>query len=124
MLTIRLQRTGRTNRPEYRLVLIEKRSAAKSAAKEVLGSFNPRSKKLTITNQDRLNYWAIDQKIPLSPSANNLLVSQNIIQGAKVKSFSVPKKEQPKEEPKAEAPAPAAEETPAAEAPQEEVKAE
>lgn len=127
MLTIRLQRTGRTNRPEFRLVLIEKRSASKSAAKEVLGSYNPRTKKLSIVDQDRLNHWVTQIKVPLSPSANNLLVSQKIIEGTMVKSFSVPKKvvvEEKKEEPQAEAPTVATEEATVEVATEEETKAE
>lgn len=96
MLIIRLQRTGRTNSPEFRLVLMEKLSSPKSSAKEIFGSFNPRTKKLTVSAPERLQYWAVEQHIPMSPTVNNLLVTNGLISGAKVKSFTLPpKKEAP-----------------------------
>lgn len=96
MLIIRLQRTGRKNSPEFRLVLMEKLSSPKSSAKEIFGSFNPRTKKLAVSAPERLRYWAVEQHIPMSPTVTNLLITNGLIAGAKVKSFTLPpKKEAP-----------------------------
>lgn len=107
MLTIRLQRTGKRNRPDFRVILAEKTAASQKKFQEVLGSYNPRTKELVIRNNDRLQYW-IGQHVVLSPTVHNLFVTKSVIQGPKVKSFSVPKKEVKTEESgpaKAEVPA-------------------
>jgi small subunit ribosomal protein S16 len=106
MLTIRLQRTGKKNAADFRIVLAEKASAVSKKFVEVLGSYNPRRKDFKI-NEDRLKYW-IGQRAELSPTVHNLLVSKNLVEGKKVKAFSIPKKAEeakPAEEKPAEAPA-------------------
>ncbi len=108
MLTIRLQRAGKKNKPEYRLVLAEKTSASQKKFTEILGAYNPHTKVLQIRNQDRINYWVNEQHVALSATANNLLVSKEIIKGTKSKAFTIPKKEvvaeeQPAAESKTEA---------------------
>lgn len=123
MLTIRLQRAGKKNRPEYRLVLAEKTAASQKKFVEVLGSYNPHSKALALKNEERLQYW-IGQHVEVSPTVHNLLVTKQVISGNKVKAFALPKKETPAEEAPAEATAeatdaPTAEETAAPEAPAE-----
>ncbi|KKT82837.1 MAG: hypothetical protein UW81_C0034G0007, partial [Candidatus Giovannonibacteria bacterium GW2011_GWC2_44_9] len=46
MLIIRMQRVGRKNIPSFRMVITEKKRAPKSGAYlEVLGSYNPQTKK-------------------------------------------------------------------------------
>lgn len=112
MLTIRLQRSGKKNRSEFRIVLAEKESAASKKFTEILGSYNPRTKDFKI-KQDRLQYW-IAQHVTLSPTAHNLLVNQKLLDAAKVKAFSIPKKEPVAETPAAQA-SEAASETPAVE---------
>lgn len=119
MLTIRLQRAGKKNKADFRLVLAKKTSAAQKQVVEILGNYNPHSKVLSIRNQDRLNYWVKEQHAGISATAQNLLISQKLIDGTKVKSFSIPKKEVAAEA-VPEASAPAAE-TPATETPASEV---
>lgn len=111
MLTIRFQRTGKRNRAEFRVVVAPKTAAAQKKFTEILGNYNPRTKELVVKNQERLNYW-LSQKIEISASVQNLFVTKNLLEGSKVKAFTLPKKEAPKVE---EAPAAPAEETPAAE---------
>ena len=118
MLKIRLQRTGRTNAPSYRVVVTEHTNGPKSGrANEVLGSYNPKTKE-RVLNEDRIKHW-LSKGAQASGTMHNMLISAGIISGKKVNVL--PKKTVPKkEEPVAEAPAPAAEtpaETPA-EAPQ------
>ena len=58
MLVIRLRRAGSKNRPFYRIVVTESRSAREGRFVEVLGHYNPRTQpeKLEI-DRDRLTHW-------------------------------------------------------------------
>lgn len=119
MLTIRLQRAGKKNKPEYRIVLADKTAASQKKFTEVMGAYNPHTKALTIRNQERLDYWINEQHVELSATVRNLLVTKEIIKGDKTKAFTIPKKEVVAEEAAPEAPAAEtapAEEVPAAEA--------
>ncbi len=115
MLKIRLQRTGRTNDPSYRVVVTEHTNGPKSGrAREVLGSYNPKSKQ-RILKEDRLKYW-LSVGAQASGTMHNMLVSAGIVQGKKINVL--PKKTVAKVEETAQAaPAPAA--APVAEAPAE-----
>jgi ribosomal protein S16 len=108
MLTIRLQRSGKKNKPEYRVVLADKTAAAQKKFTEILGAYNPHTKNLTIRRQERLTYWMDEQHVPLSATVQNLFVTKDIIKGNKTKAFTIPKKEVVAEE----APAAASAETP------------
>lgn len=121
MLMIRLQRAGKKNKPEYRVILAEKAAAVNKKFIEILGNYNPHSKTLQVRDQERLTYW-LEQRVAMSPTVHNLFVSQNIITEKKTKSFSIPKKPV---EAVAETPAPTAEAAPAetAEAPAPEAEA-
>jgi len=109
MLTIRLQRTGKKNAADYRIVVAEKTAHVSKKFHEVLGSYNPRKKFFQI-KEDRLKYW-ISQHVTASPTVHNLLVTKGLMDGAKVKAFSTPKKAE--EAKPAETSAAAAVETPA-----------
>ncbi len=135
MLTIRLQRGGKRNTAQYKVVLAKKTAANQKQFVEIMGAYNPHTKELTIRNQERLNYWINEQHVELSETVHNLFVTKDIIKDKKVKAFTVPKKEVVPEEapaaPEAEAPAtesPAveapAEPTPSEEAPKEEAPVE
>lgn len=122
MLTIRFQRTGKRNRPEFRVVVAPKTAAAQKKFTEILGNYNPRTKELVIKNQERLQYW-LSQRLQISPSVQNLFVSKQLVEGAKVKAFALPKKAAapetapaaPAAAPAEAAPAPEAEAAPAQE---------
>jgi len=81
MLKIRLQRTGRTNEQQFRLVLTEKTSAAKKKAIEILGHYDPKNKTKSF-KKERIEHWL---KMGAQPSdtAFNLLHSENIVEGQK-----------------------------------------
>jgi small subunit ribosomal protein S16 len=104
MLTIRLQRTGKKNQADFRIVLAEKEAPVKKKFQEVLGSYNPRRKTFQV-KEERIKYW-LGNRVEMSPTVHNLFVTKGLLEASKVKAFSVPKK--------AEAPQGAA---PAAEAP-------
>jgi small subunit ribosomal protein S16 len=58
MLAIRLRRAGSKNRPFYRVVVTESRSAREGRFVEVLGSYNPRTKPETLDiDRERLAHW-------------------------------------------------------------------
>ena len=58
MLAIRLRRAGAKNRPFYRVVVTESRSAREGRFVEVLGSYNPRTKPETLNiDRERLAHW-------------------------------------------------------------------
>ncbi len=105
MLKIRLQRTGRTNDPSYRVVVTEHTNSPKSGrVVENVGSYNPKSKE-RILNGERIKYW-ISKGAKASGTMHNILISAGIIEGKKVNVL--PKKTVPKkEEVVTETPAPA-----------------
>lgn len=102
MLRIRLQRAGKRNTPQYKVVLAQSTAANQKKFVEVLGAYNPHTKELHIRSQERLNYWMNDQHVPLSETVHNLFVTKEIITAPKVKAFTLPKKEAPADEAKIE----------------------
>jgi small subunit ribosomal protein S16 len=87
MLMIRFQRIGRTNDPAFRIVLLEKSRAAKAGSiTEQLGTYNPRSKALTI-DEVRVKEWIAKGAQPTG-SIHNLLITKGIIEGKKINVLS------------------------------------
>ena len=97
MLKIRLQRTGRTNDPSYRVVVTEHTNSPKSGrAVEKLGSYNPKSK-VRVLDAERIKYW-LSKGAKASGTMHNMLISAGIISGKKVNVLpkkTVPKKDLP-----------------------------
>ena len=89
---IRFQRIGRRNDPAFRIVILEKERAAKAGnILELLGTYNPRSKALTL-NAERVKEWIAKGAQPTG-SIHNLLVSKGVIQGKKINVL--PKRRRP-----------------------------
>ena len=58
MLSIRMRRAGSKKRPYYRVVVAEGRDPREGAFKEILGTYNPRTKPATVEiDRERLNHW-------------------------------------------------------------------
>ena len=58
MLAIRLRRAGSKNRPFFRVVVTESKSARDGRFVEVLGYYNPRTNPETLNlKRDRLEHW-------------------------------------------------------------------
>ncbi len=97
MLKIRLQRTGRSNNPSYRVVVTEHTNGPKSGrATEVLGSYNPKSKE-RVLDADRIKHW-LSKGAQASGTMHNMLISAGIISGKKINVLpkkTVPKKDEP-----------------------------
>jgi small subunit ribosomal protein S16 len=76
MLRIRLRRTGRRNRPTYRIVVAEHTAPLSGKVVEQLGHYDPRTKVTGVT-LDRVTYWLSVGARPSNRVAK-LLVSQGV----------------------------------------------
>ena len=90
MLSIRLARTGRRNKPKFKLVVSENSKPPRSRALEILGYYDPHSKTLEV-KEDRVKYW-LGQGSSISSSASNLLVDKGVLEEEKKKSIKLKKK--------------------------------
>lgn len=86
MVKIRLARYGKKKQPSYRLVVSDARKDTLGTYIENLGSYNPTviPKQITI-KADRVKYW-LSVGAQSSPTVHNLLISEGIIEGKKVKA--------------------------------------
>ena len=83
MLKIRFSKVGRKHEPVYRLVLTDKRNAAKSGKfNEILGSYDSRRSDKAEFKGDRVKHW-LSHGAKLSDTAHNLLVKLGVIEGVK-----------------------------------------
>jgi len=83
MLTIRLARTGRRNRAQFQIVLQEHTIAPGGRHIEVLGGYDPHSKKI-ILKEEKIKYW-IGQGAQASDTAYNLFIKNGVLTGEKRK---------------------------------------
>lgn len=65
----------------FRLIISEKSRDPYGRALEILGSYNPHSKELTV-KADRVKHW-LSKGAQMTATVNNLLVGKNIIEGKK-----------------------------------------
>lgn len=104
MIVIRFSRTGRKNKPQFRLVVQEHTAAPTGRHIEIVGSWDPHQKKGVFKNE-RIQYW-LSQGAQASDTVYNLLVSQKVIEGVKravkMKKVEKPAEEAPAEEKKEE----------------------
>lgn len=92
---IRFQRIGRTNDPAFRIAVLEKERAAKAGnIVEIIGTYNPRSKALTL-NEEQAKAWIARGAQP-TDSIHNLLVAKGVVTGRKINAL--PKKTPQKNE--------------------------
>lgn len=84
MLQIKLSRIGKKKKPIYRVIITEKTRDPWGKYLENLGNYNPSTKESTL-KAERINYW-ISQGAQPSPTVHNLLVSQGVIKGEKVRA--------------------------------------
>jgi ribosomal protein S16 len=76
MLKIRFSPTGRKRSPQRRIVVTEHTNPVKSGEVEILGWYDPVSKKCDI-KMDRVNL-RVSQGAQLSPSVAKLIKTQNL----------------------------------------------
>ncbi len=77
MVKIRLKRTGKTNAPHYRLVIIKQRTKRDGASIEDVGHYAPFSKELVL-NKERIEYWL---KVGAKPTetVERMLIKEGLI---------------------------------------------
>lgn len=90
MLKIRLQRIGKVGQAHFRVVLVEHTKKPKGEFQELLGSYNPHEKKMTV-KMDRILYW-ISMGAQPSPTVHNLLVNYKHWDKPKVQSWKPKRK--------------------------------
>jgi len=107
MLTIRFQRTGRTNDPAFRIVVSEHARHPKAGNPlQVVGSYNPKTKH-TVIDAESVKHW-MSKGAQASGTVNNLLITKGIIEGKKVNVLGKRNIKKEKESAKPEATAPVA----------------
>lgn len=106
MLTIRLQRVGRKNDPSFRVILVEKKRAAKTGnVDEVLGNYNARTGAIKL-EAERIK-GLIKNGVTVSDNVHNILINNKVIDGKK-KDVNPKKTVEKAEAPAEEVAAPAA----------------
>ena len=114
MLTIRLQRVGKTKRPTFRLVISENARDTQDRYLELLGTYNPNDKeKGLVLKADRISYW-LGKGAQSSSTVHNLLAKQGLVKGKGAKSVYLSAKRKTKIAEKKKAAAPKVEATLAA----------
>jgi small subunit ribosomal protein S16 len=82
MVTIRLQRVGRRNHAEFRVVVTESARGPKSSNYiEVVGHHNPHTD-TTVIDADKVKAW-IAKGAQVSDTVHNILVTKKVIEGKK-----------------------------------------
>ena len=83
MLMIRFQRIGRANDPAFRIAVLEKERAAQAnAIVEQLGTYNPRTKALTL-DVEAAKAW-LNKGAQPTDSIRNLFIAKGVMEGKKV----------------------------------------
>ncbi len=90
MLQIKLSRIGKKKMPTYRLVILEKGRDPYGNTLEILGNYNPRTKKGEY-KIERIKYW-LEKGAQTTDTVNNLLLANKIIEGKSKKSYTINKK--------------------------------
>lgn len=90
MLMVRLQRIGKRGQAYFRIVVTEHTTKPKGRYLELLGSYDPH-KKILNAKADRIKHW-LSVGAKLSPTVNNLLINNKVIEGEKVKAWTAKKK--------------------------------
>jgi len=101
MIKIRLSRVGRKNQPLFRIVVTPHTAPAKSGFIQVIGIYNPTTKKVEV-DKKIVKEW-IAKGAQLSDTVNNIFVTNKIIKGKSIKTSRKPRKK-PKKIEKGEKP--------------------
>jgi len=111
MLVFRLFRVGKINQPSFKIVVADKRNAAKGGRfVEQVGFYNPVTKE-KVLNKERAQYW-LSQGVQPSATVHNLFIKDGILQGKKIAKHKKSKPAQDGSASGGKAPAPAPAEAP------------
>jgi len=101
MISIRFLRLGKKNHPFYRIVATDKKNPPQGGRfLEVLGFYNPLTKEKKLKSE-RIKYW-LSVGAKASDTVYNLLVSEKIVQGKKIRADKPVKKKKQEESMKKE----------------------
>ncbi|MFH1252990.1 MAG: 30S ribosomal protein S16 [Candidatus Uhrbacteria bacterium] len=100
MLSMRLTKVGKLNRPEFRLIVVDKHKDPWGKAVEILGNRNPRTKENTF-KVERIKYWLSKGAQPTA-TVHNILVDMKLMEGKKQSVTTISKKRAEKITKKAE----------------------
>ncbi|PIZ99017.1 MAG: 30S ribosomal protein S16 [Candidatus Komeilibacteria bacterium CG_4_10_14_0_2_um_filter_37_10] len=101
MLSIRFSRTGKKKQPYYRIIVLDKRKDPWGDYLEMLGNYDPRSKKLDI-KIERVKYW-LSVGAQATNTVFNLLLRNGLVKGKPKKSVKLSEKRKVKISKKKEA---------------------
>lgn len=90
MLRLRLQRRGKRNYATYRIVVADGHAPIKGRFIADVGHYNPHTDEFSV-NKEQVTNW-LGKGVQPSATVHNLLVSHDIIEAPKVKSWSPKKK--------------------------------
>ena len=80
MVKIRLQRVGAKNRPSYRVVVADSRTARSGASIEIVGHYDPLTNPETVViNEEKALYW-LNKGAQPTDTATRLLTKLGIIE--------------------------------------------
>lgn len=91
MLRIRLSRGGKKNNAQFRITVADGHRAPSGKFIEILGHYNPHTKE-RVLKADRIKYW-ISRGAQPSATVHNFLITDGIVTGEKVTSWTPKKKE-------------------------------
>lgn len=95
MLVIRFYRIGKKNQPSFKIVVTDKKNPPRGGKIiEEVGFWNPLTKEKAL-RRERIQYWLSVGAQP-SKTIHNLLVSEKILEGEKIKKHKKKKKEKAK----------------------------
>ncbi len=93
MLTIRLRRIGKKNRPSFRIVVADSRvSASAGKACDEIGFVDRINKKIDL-NKEKAAHWLSKGAQP-SLSVRNIFIDQKVLEGKKIAAHAQPKKKE------------------------------
>ncbi len=95
---VRLKKTGTTNKPSFRIVVIDGRCQRDGRTIETLGFYNPVSKEKSV-NVEKIDYW-ISKGAKMSPTVAALYKKAGGKYAEKKGKTSVPKPKKKVEAPK------------------------
>lgn len=79
---MRLQRIGRKNQPEFRVIVTDSRNAAKRGRSvDTIGSYQPKQGTFQI-DKEKAKEW-ISKGVQVSDTMHNFLVTEKVIEGKK-----------------------------------------
>lgn len=76
-VAIKLKRMGKSLIPVYRVIVIDSKKRTGGAPVEEVGHYNPRNKKDTVLNTERIKYWQKNGAI-VSDTVKSLLKKSQI----------------------------------------------